>query len=143
MPQAEEKKEEYLYRADPFTFVFRELDLIHGEIREIKAELGLINKRLDSMNESVNKRFDSMNESINKRFDSMNESVNKRFESMNESVNKRFDSMNESINKRFESMNESINKRFDDVNKRIDRLYLIVILNLMGIVAFLIKTFFF
>ncbi|MFN3739558.1 MAG: hypothetical protein ACK4TF_02645 [Thermodesulfovibrionales bacterium] len=81
MPQAEEKKEDYIYRADPFTFVFRELDLIHGEIREIKAELGLINKSLDSMNESV--------------------------------------------------------------NKRIDRLYLIVILNLMGIVAFLIKTFFF
>ncbi len=82
MPQTEEKKteekrEEYLYRADPFTFVFRELDLIHGEIREIKAELVLINKR------------------------------------------------------------------FDDINKRIDRLYLIVILNLMGIVAFLIKTFFF
>ncbi len=122
MPQAEEKKteekrEEYLYRADPFTFVFRELDLIHGEIREIKAELGLINKRFDSMNESVNKRFDD--------------------------VNKRFDSMNESVNKRFDSMNESINKRFDDVNKRIDRLYLIVILNLMGVVAFLIKTFFF
>lgn len=104
MPQTEEKKteekrEEYLYRADPFTFVFRELDLIHGDIREIKSELSLINKRLDSMNESVNKRF--------------------------------------------ESMNESVNARFDDVNKRIDRLYLIVILNLMGIVAFLIKTFFF
>lgn len=104
MPQTEEKKteekrEEYLYRADPFTFVFRELDLIHGDIREIKSELALINKRLDSMNESVNKRF--------------------------------------------ESMNESVNARFDDVNKRIDRLYLIVILNLMGIVAFLIKTFFF
>ncbi|MFN3479742.1 MAG: hypothetical protein ACK415_05070 [Thermodesulfovibrionales bacterium] len=129
MPQTEEKKteekrEEYLYRADPFTFVFRELDLIHGEIREIKAELGLINKRFDSMNESVNKRFDD----INKRFDSMNESVNKRFDD---------------VNKRFDSMNESINKRFDDVNKRIDRLYLIVILNLMGVVAFLIKTFFF
>lgn len=82
MPQTEEKKteekrEEYLYRADPFTFVFRELDLIHNEIREIKTEL------------------------------------------------------------------TNVNKRFDDVNKRIDRLYIIVILNLMGIVAFLIKTFFF
>ncbi len=140
MPQTEEKKteerkEEYLYRADPFTFVFRELDLIHGEIREIKAELGLINKRFDSMNESVNKRFDE----VNKRFDSMNESVNRRFNSLSESVNKRFDE----VNKRFDSMNESVNKRFDDVNKRIDKLYLIVILNLMGIVAFLIKTFFF
>lgn len=96
MPQTEEKKteekrEEYLYRADPFTFVFRELDLIHNEIREIKAELTNVNKRFDD----VNKRFDD------------------------------------------------VNKRFDDVNKRIDRLYIIVILNLMGIVAFLIKTFFF
>jgi len=100
MPQAEEKKdrEEVLYRADPFTFVFRELDLIHAEIREIKAELADFNRRFDD----VNKRFDD--------------------------VNKRFD---------------DFNKRFDDVNKRIDRLYLIVILNLIGIVSFLIKGFFF
>jgi tetrahydromethanopterin S-methyltransferase subunit G len=106
MPQIEEKKEEkreeYLYRADPFTFVFRELDLIHNEIREIKIELANVDKRFDD----VNKRFDD-------------------------------------VNKRFDSMNESVNKRFDDVNKRIDRLYLVVILNLIGIVAFLIKTFFF
>lgn len=94
-PQTEEKREEVLYRADPFTFIFRELDLMHGEIREIKAELA-----------NVNKRFDD-------------------------------------VNKRFDLMNESVNKRFDDVNKRIDRLYLIVILNLIGIVAFLIKAFFF
>ncbi|GAB4419518.1 MAG: hypothetical protein OHK0032_15400 [Thermodesulfovibrionales bacterium] len=90
-PQAEEKKEEVLYRADPFTFIFRELDLIHGEIREIKGELANVNKRFDD----VNKRFDD------------------------------------------------VNKRFDDVHKRLDRLYLIVILNLLGIVAFLIKGFFF
>ena len=95
MAQTEEKREEILYRADPFTFIFRELDLMHGEIREIKAELA-----------NVNKRFDE-------------------------------------LNKRFDSMNESVNKRFDDVNKRIDRLYIVVILNLIGIVAFLIKGFFF
>ncbi len=77
MPQTEEKREEVLYRADPFTFVFRELDLIHGEIREIKGELA------------------------------------------------------------------NMNKRIDDVHKRLDRLYIIVILNLMGILAFLIKGFFF
>jgi len=98
MPQDTEKKEEILYRADPFTFVFRELDLLHAQVREIKGELANINKRFDD----VNKRFDD----INKRFD-------------------------------------DVNKRFDDVNKRIERLYLIVIVNLIGIVAFLIKAFFF
>jgi uncharacterized coiled-coil DUF342 family protein len=98
MPQETEKKEEILYRADPFTFVFRELDLLHAQVREIKGELAIINKRFDD----VNKRFDD--------------------------VNKRFD---------------DVNKRFDDINKRIDRLYLFVIINLIGIVAFLIKAFFF
>lgn len=91
MPQETEKKEELIYRADPFTFVFRELDLLHAEIREIKTELANVNKRFDD----VNKRFDD------------------------------------------------VNKRFDDINKRIDRLYLIVVMNLIGIVAFLIKGFFF
>lgn len=98
MPQETEKKEELIYRADPFTFVFRELDLLHAEIREIKTELANVNKRFDD----VNKRFDD--------------------------VNKRFD---------------DVNKRIDDINKRIDRLYLIVVMNLIGIVAFLIKGFFF
>ena len=98
MPQTEEKKEEVLYRADPFTFVFRELDLIHGDIREIKGELAEVDRRFDD----VNKRFDD--------------------------VNRRFD---------------DVNKRFDDVHKRLDRLYIIVILNLIGILAFLIKGFFF
>ena len=98
-----EKKEEILYKADPFTFIFRELDLMHNEIREIKGELVTINKRIDSMNDSINKRFDSMNDGINKRFDSMNDGINKRF----------------------------------------DKLYIIVILNLIGISAFLIKEFFF
>jgi len=91
-----EKKEEIVYKADPFAFLFRELDLMHNEIREIKVELktGL---------DATNKRIDSMDDRINKRIDSMNDSINKRF----------------------------------------DRLYIIVILNLIGIVAFLIKTFFF
>ena len=34
-----EKKEEIVYKADPFAFVFRELDLMHNEIREVKVEL--------------------------------------------------------------------------------------------------------
>lgn len=78
-------REELVYKADPFAFLFRELDLMHNEIREIKGELktGL---------DATNKRIDSMNDSINKRF---------------------------------------------------DKLYLIVILNLIGIVSFLIKEFFF
>ncbi len=88
MAEGAEKKEEVVYKADPFAFIFRELDIIHADVREIKAELININKRLDNF------IFD-------------------------------------------------VNKRFDDVNKRFDRLYLIVILNLIGIVSFLLKEFFF
>jgi t-SNARE complex subunit (syntaxin) len=87
-----EKKEEIVYKADPFAFIFRELDLIHNEVREIKAELV-------NVNNNINKRIDD--------------------------TNKRIDSLADGINKRF------------------DRLYIIVILNLIGVVAFLIKTFFF
>ncbi|MEK6691227.1 MAG: hypothetical protein AABY78_08020 [Nitrospirota bacterium] len=83
-----EKKEEFVYKADPFAFLFRELDLMHNEIREVKGELAAINKRIDDLYKFII------------------------------------------------TMNDSINKRFD-------RLYIIVILNLIGIVAFLIKEFFF
>ncbi len=98
-PQTEEKKEDILYKADPLTFIFRELDLIRAEIRdfksEIKEEFANINKRIDE------------------------------------------------TNKRFDTFMLDVNERFDNINKRFDRLYIIVILNLIGIVAFLIKGFFF
>jgi len=90
-----QRQEETIYRADPFTFVFRELDLIREDIREIKSEIKRMNERIDNVIFDMNKRFDDMN------------------------------------------------KRFDDMNKRIDRLFLLVILNLLGIVAFLIKVLFF
>ena len=83
-----EKKEEIVYKADPFAFIFRELDLMHNELREVRVELINVNKRIDDLYKFII------------------------------------------------TMNGSINKRFD-------RLYIIVILNLIGIVAFLIKTFFF
>ncbi len=91
MEPERKEREEIVYKADPFTFVFRKLDIIHTDIREIKGELAEFRKRFDD----VNKRFDD------------------------------------------------VNKRFDDMNKRFDRLYIIVILNLAGIVGFLIKTLFF
>jgi tetrahydromethanopterin S-methyltransferase subunit G len=116
-----EKKEEVLYRADPLTFIFRELDLMHNEIREFKSdtkeEFASVNKRLDSFMSDTSNRF----EGINKRFDD---------------VNRRIDGFMLDVNSRFDSLNNSINKRFD-------KLYIIVILNLLGIAAFLIKEFFF
>ncbi|BCB95829.1 hypothetical protein JZK55_07510 [Dissulfurispira thermophila] len=116
-PQTEEKKEDILYKADPLTFIFRELDLIRDEIRDFKSEtkeeFANINKRIDE----TNKRLDTFMLDVNERFDN--------------------------INKRFDSFMLDANERFDNINKRFDRLYIIVILNLIGIVAFLIKGFFF
>jgi len=90
-----QRHEEIVFRADPFTFVFRELDLTKEDIREIKNETKRINERINNVIFDINKRFDDMN------------------------------------------------KRFDDMNKRIDCLFLLVIINLLGIVAFLIKVLFF
>ncbi|GAB4534524.1 MAG: hypothetical protein Fur0020_01230 [Thermodesulfovibrionia bacterium] len=101
--QTEEKKEDVLYKADPLTFIFRELDLMRSDIRELKS---------DTKEEFTN-------------------------------INRRIDNFMLDVNRRFDTLNESINKRLDDVHKRLERLYLVVILNLIGILAFLIKTFFF
>jgi len=94
-----QRQEDIIYRADPFTFIFRELDLIREDIRELKGEVKRLSARIEEVNQNLNARIDNL------IFD--------------------------------------INKRFDDINKRIDRLFLLVIINLLGIVAFLIKSFFF
>lgn len=80
MPEVVEKE----YKTDPFSFVFRELDIVHREITELKAEIREINRRFDD-----------------------------------------------------------VNKRFDDFNKRLDRLYLVVIVTLIGTLGSLLKLLFF
>jgi len=120
--QAEpQRQEEIIYRADPFTFIFRELDLMREDIRELKDEVKRLNARIEEVNESLNARIEHAFFTVNKRLDDFMLDVNKRF--------------------------DDVNKRLDgfmlDVNKRFDRLFLLVIINLLGIVAFLIKSFFF
>lgn len=48
MPETVEKKEE-IYKADPFTFVFRELDLIHREVREVKDDIKRLENKIDKL----------------------------------------------------------------------------------------------
>ncbi len=66
-PQPEPNREEVVYRIDPFSIIFRELDLLHSEIREIKSEISFLHKRIDE----TNKRIDELARDINRRLDKL------------------------------------------------------------------------
>jgi len=97
-PQSEPNREEVVYRIDAFSIIFRELDLLHSEIREIKSEISFLHKRIDE----TNKRIDEMNIRIDE-------------------TNKRIDELAR------------------DINRRLDKLFLVVIINLVAIIGFLLK----
>jgi hypothetical protein len=97
-PQSEPNREEVVYRIDPFSIIFRELDLLHSGIREIKSEISFLRKRID---ETI-KRIDEMNIRIDE-------------------TNKRIDELAR------------------DINRRLDKLFLVVIINLVAIIGFLLK----
>lgn len=69
MPETAEatKGPEREYKTDPFAFVFRELDIVHREIIELKSDLKEINKRIDD----TNKRIDDLSKEMNRRFDTL------------------------------------------------------------------------
>jgi peptidoglycan hydrolase CwlO-like protein len=90
-PQSEPNREEVVYRIDPFSIIFRELDLLHSEI-------SFLHKRIDE----TNKRIDEMNIRIDE-------------------TNKRIDELAR------------------DINRRLDKLFLVVIINLVAIIGFLLK----
>jgi len=72
-PQPEETKE-VVYRIDPFSIIFRELELIHSEIREIKSEMVFLHQRIDETNKRIdetNLRIDALASDINKRLDKL------------------------------------------------------------------------
>jgi len=85
--QPEGTQHEIVYKADPFALIFRELDLIHSDIREIKSEITFLHKRIDE----TNRRIDELS---------------------------------------------------TEINRRLDRLFIIVIINLLGILGFLLKFIF-
>jgi SMC interacting uncharacterized protein involved in chromosome segregation len=66
-PQSEPNREEVVYRIDPFSIIFRELDLLHSEIREIKSEISFLHKRIDE----TNLRIDELARDINRRLDKL------------------------------------------------------------------------
>jgi len=90
-PQSEPNREEVVYRIDPFSIIFRELDLLHSEIREIKSEISFIHRRIDE------------------------------------------------TNKRIDETNLRIDELARDINRRLDKLFLVVIINLVAIIGFLLK----
>jgi SMC interacting uncharacterized protein involved in chromosome segregation len=59
MPETIEQKT-YEFKADPFAFVFRELDIIHREIIELKTDIKETNKKIDERIGEVNKRIDKL-----------------------------------------------------------------------------------
>jgi uncharacterized coiled-coil DUF342 family protein len=89
--QPEQNREEVVYRIDPFSIIFRELDLLHSEIREIKSEISFLHKRIDE------------------------------------------------TNKRIDETNLRIDELARDINRRLDKLFLVVIINLVAIIGFLLK----
>jgi septal ring factor EnvC (AmiA/AmiB activator) len=96
--QPESNRGEVVYRIDSFSIIFRELDLLHSEIREIKSEISFLHKRIDE----TNNRIDEMNIRIDE-------------------TNKRIDELAR------------------DINRRLDKLFLVVIINLVAILGFLLK----
>jgi SMC interacting uncharacterized protein involved in chromosome segregation len=90
-PQPEPNREEVVYRIDPFSIIFRELDLLHSEIREIKSEISFLHRRIDE------------------------------------------------TNKRIDETNLRIDELARDINRRLDKLFLVVIINLVAILGFLLK----
>ena len=80
-PQSELNREEVVYRIDPFSIIFRELDLLHSEIRKIKSEISFLHKRIDE----TNKRIDEMNiriDKTNKRIDELARDINRRLDKL-------------------------------------------------------------
>jgi SMC interacting uncharacterized protein involved in chromosome segregation len=90
-PQSEPNREEVVYRIDPFSIIFRELDLLHSEIREIKSEISFLHRRIDETNKRINET------------------------------------------------NLRIDELARDINRRLDKLFLVVIINLVAIIGFLLK----
>jgi peptidoglycan hydrolase CwlO-like protein len=78
MLETGEYKTQYEIKADPFTFVFRELDTIHRDITELKADINREITELKADIKDISKRIDE----TNKRIDSLASDMNKRFDKL-------------------------------------------------------------
>ncbi|MEI6125401.1 MAG: hypothetical protein WCQ99_02500 [Pseudomonadota bacterium] len=113
-----------------FDLVLEGHDMLRMEIREVKQELNekfeynsfliqgvnsSLNKKIDSVNDSLNQKIDGFNVSLNKKIDNVNDSLNNKIEAFNESLNKKIDSVNDSLNNKIESVKEELGNKLDAV----------------------------
>jgi uncharacterized coiled-coil DUF342 family protein len=98
-----------------------ELNIIKAENREIRAILGLTNKRLDDMSGHLIDQSRRIDE-INKRIDEINKRIDE--------TNKRIDELNKRIdetNERMDHLRVELRDEIAKTNMRIDRLYEVIV----------------
>ena len=92
--------------------LFERMVRVEEELKQnqviIKVFIEQMDKRFETMQQSINQRFEQMD----KRFETMQQSMDKRFETIQQSMDKRLDTMQQNMDKRFETMQQNMDKRF-------------------------------
>ena len=99
-----------------------EINKVKSDVGEIKAVLGVTNKRIDDIViqlSDLNRKIDSVREELSQRIDD----TNKRIDSIKEKLDQKIDDINSQI----ESLNKELSRRIDFTNSRLDRLFEIIV----------------
>ena len=101
-------------------FVLPEINMIKEESKEIKAILGITNKRLDDMNTHLadqSRRIDEMNKRIdetNKRIDAVRDELVGRIDE----TNKRIDEAIGKLAARYDNLSDGLNRLYEVIVRR-------------------------
>jgi hypothetical protein len=88
------------------------------ELRKLSENIGIGEKRLDLVNDTLNTRLDYVSKTTHERIDEVSEKTHLRIDEVNDTVNARLDYVSKTTHERIDEVSEKTNLRIDEVNEK-------------------------
>jgi len=95
------------------------------DVRSIQVGVMSLDRRFDAL-EGRLYGMDHRLSTLEKRFDTLEQSVNSRFDTLEQSVNSRSDTLEQSVDSRFDTLEQSVNSRFEEHGNKLDQILLLL-----------------
>ncbi len=85
------------------------------KIEDNSIAIRFLNKKIDSVDDSLNAKIDNFDNSLNAKIDSLDSSLNTKIDKLDSSLNAKIDGLDSSLNTKIDKVNEDLGAKIDAV----------------------------
>jgi len=90
-------------------------DELNEKIENNSFMIGVLNNKIDAVDERLSTKIDAVEEKLSKRIDAVDEKLSQRIDAVDEKLSQRIDAVDEKLSKRIDSVEENLGGKIDAV----------------------------